>query len=137
MRHRVAGKKLSRSSGHRNALRRSLVTALLYHERVETTEAKAKAIRGQAEKLITLAKRSLATEQDDPSRGVHARRLAAGRLDRWITEPDGTVVDMLDKLFGDIAPRYKDRPGGYTRVYKLGPRKGDAAPMVLLELVEE
>jgi large subunit ribosomal protein L17 len=136
MRHRVAGKKLSRSSGHRNALRRSLVTALLYHESVETTEAKAKAIRGQAEKLITLAKRSLAAEQDDPGRSVHARRLAAGRLDRWITEPDGTVVDMVDKLFDDIAPRYMDRPGGYTRVYKLGPRKGDAASMVLLELVE-
>ena len=137
MRHRVAGKKLSRSSGHRNALRRSLVTALLYHERIETTEAKARAIRGQAEKLITLAKRGLAAEQEDPGRGVHARRLAAGRLDRWITEPDGTRMDMVEKLFTDIAPRYEDRAGGYTRMYKLGPRKGDAASMVLLELVEE
>ena len=137
MRHRVAGKKLNRSSGHRKALRRNLVTALFYHERIETTEAKAKAARGQAEKLITLAKRGLAAEQEDPSRGVHARRLALGRLDRWITEPDGTRVDILDKLFKDIAPRYADRPGGYTRIYKLGPRKGDAAPMVLLELVEE
>ena len=136
MRHRVAGKKLNRSSGNRKALRRSLVTALFHHERVETTEAKAKAIRGQAEKLITLAKRGLAAEEQDPARGIHARRLAAGRLDRWVTEPDGTVVDILEKLFGDIAPRYVDRPGGYTRIYKLGPRKGDAAPMVLLELVE-
>ena len=136
MRHRVAGKRLNRSGGNRKALRRNLVTALFHHERIETTEAKAKAIRGGAEKLITLAKRGLAAEQEDPARGVHARRLAAGRINRWVTEPDGTVVDILEKLFGDIAPRYEDRPGGYTRIYKLGPRKGDAAPMVLLELVE-
>ena len=137
MRHRVAGKRLNRSTGHRRALRRNLVTALLYHERIETTEAKAKAVRGQAEKLITLAKRGLVAEQDDPARGVHARRVAAGRLNRWLSEPDGTRIDVLKKLFEEIAPRYKDRPGGYTRVYKLGPRKGDAASMVLLELVEE
>jgi large subunit ribosomal protein L17 len=136
MRHRVAGKKLNRSCGHRTALRRNLVTALLRHGRIETTEAKAKAIRGQAEKLISLAKRGLAAEQEDPARGVHARRLASGRINRWAAEPDGTVVDVLDKLFKEIAPRYADRPGGYTRIYKLGPRKGDAAPMVLLELVD-
>jgi large subunit ribosomal protein L17 len=137
MRHRVAGKKLNRSSGHRKALRRNMVTALLYHERIETTEAKAKAIRGQAEKLITLAKRGLVAEREDAARGVHARRLAAGRIDRWVTGPGGTRVDILEKLFEEIAPRYMDRPGGYTRIYKLGPRKGDAASMVLLELVEE
>ncbi len=137
MRHRVAGKKLNRSSGHRKALRRNLVTALFHCERIETTEAKAKAIRGQAEKLITLAKRGLVAEREDPARGVHARRLASGRLNRWVTDTDGTVVDVLEKLFEDIAPRYMDRPGGYTRIYKLGPRKGDAASMVLLELVEE
>jgi large subunit ribosomal protein L17 len=136
MRHRVAGKKLGRSSGNRKALRRNLVTALLHHERIETTEAKARAVRGQAEKLITLAKRGLAAEQEDPSRGVYARRLAAGRMNRWVTEADGTVVDILEKLFDDIALRYEDRAGGYTRIYRLGPRKGDAAPMVLLELVE-
>lgn len=137
MRHRVAGKRLNRSSGHRKALRRNLVTALFQHECIETTAAKAKAIRGQAEKLITLAKRGLEAERENPSRGVHARRLAAGRLNRWVTGPDGTRVDVLEKLFAEIAPRYADRPGGYTRIYKLGPRKGDAAPMVLLELVEE
>ena len=135
MRHRVAGKKLNRSRGHRTALRRNLVTALLVHERIETTEAKARAMRGQAEKLITLAKRGLEAAQDDPSRGVHARRLAAGRLYRWISGPDGEQVDVLEKLFDDIAPRYQDRPGGYTRMYKLGTRAGDAAMMVLLELV--
>ena len=136
MRHRVAGMKLNRSKGHRTALRRNLVTALLQHERIETTEAKARAVRGQAEKLITLAKRGLVSEQEDPSRGVHARRLAAGRLRRWVTGPDGEQMDVLEKLFGEIAPRFADRPGGYTRVYKLGPRAGDAAMMVMLELVE-
>lgn len=137
MRHRVAGKKLGRSTGHRNALRRSLVTALIHHERIETTEAKARAIRSQAEKLITLAKRGLVAEKEDPAKGVHARRLAAARMNRWVSDPDGTRVDVLQKLFEDVAPRYMDRPGGYTRMYKLGWRKGDAASMVLLELVEE
>ena len=137
MRHRVAGKRLNRSSGNRNALRRNLVSALFHHGRIETTEAKAKAIRGQAEKLITLAKKGLSSAEEDPSRSVHARRLAAGRLNRWVTDPDGTQVDVLAKLFDEIAPRYIDRSGGYTRIYKLGPRKGDAAPMALLELVEE
>lgn len=137
MRHRVAGKKLNRSYDQRRALRRNLVTALFYHGRIETTEAKAEAIRGQAEKLITLAKRGLAAEEENPARGVHARRLAAARLNRWVTDEDGTRVDIVKKLFEEIAPRYVDRPGGYTRMYKLGPRKGDAAPMVLLELVEE
>lgn len=137
MRHRVAGKKLNRSYDQRRALRRNLVTALFHHERIETTEAKAKAVRGQAEKLITLAKRGLEAEAEDPASGVHARRLAAGRLNRWVTEGDGTRVDIVKKLFEDIAPRYEDRPGGYTRMYKLGPRQGDAAPMVVLELVQE
>ena len=136
MRHRVAGKKLSRSCDNRRALRRNLVTALFYHGRIETTEAKADAIRGQAEKLITLAKRGLAAEEENPARGVHARRLAAARLNRWVTDEDGTRIDIVKKLFEEIAPRYADRPGGYTRTYKLGPRKGDAAPMVLLELVD-
>jgi large subunit ribosomal protein L17 len=136
MRHRVAGKKLGRSCGQRTALRRNLVSALLHHGRIETTEAKARAIRGQVEKLITLAKRGLASGEEDPARGVHARRLAAGRMNQWATGSDGTRVDVVKKLFEEIAPRYADRPGGYTRMYKLGQRKGDAAPMALLELVE-
>ncbi|HDQ34758.1 MAG TPA: 50S ribosomal protein L17 [Chloroflexi bacterium] len=129
MRHRVAGKKLNRSAGHRTALRRNLVRALFQHEQIRTTRAKAEAIRGQAEKLITLAKRGLVAAEEDPTRGVHARRLAASRLNN-----DRTLVK---KLFDEIAPRYAERPGGYTRMLKLGPRKGDAAPMVLLELVSE
>ncbi|MEA3376287.1 MAG: 50S ribosomal protein L17 [Chloroflexota bacterium] len=135
MRHRVAGKKLGRSSAHRKSLRRNLVTSLFYNGYVETTEAKAKAVQGYAEKLITLAKRGVAAAEEDPSREVHARRLVEGRMHRWVKDNDGYWVDVLAILFDEIAPRYMDRPGGYTRVYKLGYRKGDAAPMALLELV--
>ena len=127
MRHRVAGKKLSRSSGHRKALRRNLVTELFRHNRIRTTRAKAQAVRGQAEKMITLAKRGLANGEIDPAKEVHARRLAASRLN------DPAVVQ---KLFDEIAPQYVERPGGYTRMLRLGVRKGDAAQMVVLELVE-
>jgi large subunit ribosomal protein L17 len=104
------------------------VTELFRHERIRTTEAKAKAIRGQAEKLITLAKRGLTAEVTTPERGVHARRVAAGRLN----DPE-----IVQKLFNELAPRYVERPGGYTRIVKLGPRKGDAAAMAVIELVEE
>ncbi len=127
MRHHVAGKKLNRPVGPRTALRRNLVTELFRHDRIRTTRAKAEAIRGQAEKLVTLAKRGLEAGKQNPAREVHARRLAAGRLN------DPQVVQ---KLFSDIAPRYVDRAGGYTRMLKMGARKGDAAPIVLLELVD-
>ncbi|MDF1513335.1 MAG: 50S ribosomal protein L17 [Anaerolineae bacterium] len=128
MRHRVAGKKLDRSSGHMRALRRSLVSELIRHEQIRTTRAKAEAIRGQAEKMITLAKRGLAASEMDPAKGLHARRVAAARL-------NGSEV--VQKLFEEIAPRYVDRPGGYTRMLKLGARKGDNAQMVVLQLVTE
>ncbi len=123
MRHRVAGKKLSRSTGHRTALFRNLTTELLRHGKIRTTEAKAEAIRPSAEKLITIAKKGL----KDQSYALHARRLVAARLN------DPQVVK---KVFEEIAPRYLERPGGYTRVLKLGRRQGDGAEMVLLELVE-
>ena len=125
MRHKVAGSRLSRSKGHRAALRRNLIKQLFEHERIRTTRAKAGAIRGQAEKLITLAKRGNNAEGAD---AVHVRRLAAARLG------DPLIVE---KLFEDIAPRFEDRLGGYTRMVKLGPRKGDSAEMVIIELVEE
>lgn len=125
MRHRVVGRRLGRSSGQRRALRRSMITELFRHERIRTTSAKAKAIRGAAEKLITLSKRGNAAGE---ARLVHARRLASARLN----DPE-----IVKKLFDEIAPRYTERPGGYTRILKLGPRSGDAAEMVLLELVEE
>jgi large subunit ribosomal protein L17 len=125
MRHQIAGKRLNRTTGARNALRRNLIKQLFEHERIKTTKAKAAAVRGEAEKLITLARNSIEAED---AKKVHARRLAAARL-------GGNK--MLPKLFDDIAPRFVNRNGGYTRVLKLGPRKGDGAEMVLLELVEE
>ena len=132
MKHRVAGRKLGRSLGQRNALRRTLMTQLFERERIKTTEAKAKFIRSEAEKIITLAKHGLQATAADAEKGqiklVHARRLVAARLN------DPKVVA---KLFETIAPRYEKRPGGYTRILKLAPRLGDSAEMALLELVEE
>jgi large subunit ribosomal protein L17 len=125
MRHKIAGKKLSRGTGQRNALRRILVKQLFEFERIKTTRAKAQAIRPQAERLISLAKRGNAAEA--AAGKVHARRLAAARL----SDPK-----IVKKLFDDIAPRYAERKGGYTRVTKLGLRDGDRAEMVLVELVE-
>jgi len=125
MRHQIAGKRLNRTTGARNALRRNLIKQLFEHERIKTTKAKAAAVRGDAEKLITLARNSI---EEEDSKKVHARRLAAARF-------GGNAI--LPKLFDDIAPRFVNRNGGYTRVLKLGPRKGDGAEMVLLELVEE
>ena len=116
MRHRKKGRQLSRTRSHRKATIRNLATSLFRHGRIETTTAKAKELRPYAERLITLARRG----------DVHARRLAAMKIqDR----------DVLGKLFDEIAPRYMERPGGYTRVLKLGNRKGDAAEMSLIELV--
>ncbi len=126
MRHRVAGRKLGRSTGERRALYRNLVTDLLRHERIETTEAKARAIRPQAERLITLAKRGL--EDGRPERVLHARRLAVARLNDPL---------IARKLFEVLAPRYQNRPGGYTRIVKLPQRLGDGARMAIIELVEE
>ena len=126
MRHRIKGKKLGRNTSQRKALKLSLTMALLQHERITTTKAKAAFVRSDVERLITIAKRGLAHE--DPSRGVHARRLAASRLNN--------DRDMVGKLFDKLAPRYEGREGGYTRVLKVGPRKGDNAEMVLLELVD-
>ena len=127
MRHGKTGKKLGRQAGPRTALRKILINQLFTHERIRTTRAKAEAIRGQAEKLITLAKKGNAAADENPAYIVHTRRLAAGRL------ANRTVVM---KLFDDIAPRYTEREGGYTRMHKLGQRLGDASEMVLLELVE-
>ena len=117
MRHNISGRSLGRVSGHRRALYRNLVTALLEHEKIVTTEAKAKEVRGMAEKMITLGKKS----------GLHSYRQAL----TFITDKK-----VADKVFSVLGPRYQERPGGYTRMTKLEPRLGDNAPMVQLELVE-
>ena len=125
MRHRVAGKRLSRDTDSRKALRRNLIKQLFEHERVKTTRAKAFAVRGDAEKLITLAKNGNSAGDVEM---VNARRKAAAKL----SDPEAVKL-----LFDEIAPRFENRPGGYTRIIKLGPRKGDAAEMALIELIED
>lgn len=116
MRHLKSGRQLSRNSSHRWALMRNLITALLREEKIQTTDPKAKELRRWVERVITLGKRG----------DLHARRQAAAIVQ------DKTVVQ---KLFDAIGPRFKDRPGGYTRIIKLGVRHGDAAKMALIELV--
>jgi large subunit ribosomal protein L17 len=125
MRHGVAGYRLGRTKDQRIGLRRTLIGQLFTHEKITTTRAKAMAIRNEAEKLITLARNS---SEGTPEQKVNARRMAAARLNNPI---------VVKKLFDDIGPRFATRKGGYTRVLHLGPRLGDAADMVLLELVEE
>ena len=117
MRHARAGKKLGRDSAHRRALYSNLAGALIEHGRIKTTEAKAKAVKPFAEQMITLGKRG----------DLAARRQAIAEL---------RSQDVVHQLFADVAPRFADRPGGYTRIVKLGPRQGDAAEMVYLELVD-
>lgn len=117
MRHRKKGRKLSRTASHKKATMRNMATSLFLHGRIRTTTAKAKELRPYAERLITLGKRG----------DLHARRLAAGRLQDKVA---------VGKLFEEIGPRFSDRPGGYTRILKLGARQGDAADMSLIELVD-
>lgn len=130
MRHRYHGKKLNRSSSHRKALRMNLATELLTHGRIRTTFHKAKFVQGHAERLITIAKRGLAKAEakGDALIAVHARRQVARRLNN--------NRDLVGKVFDELAPLYAERPGGYTRILKLGPRKGDNAEMALIELVD-
>ena len=141
MRHRRKGRRLGRDTGHRKALRKNLIADLICHEQIFTTEAKARMIRPQAEKIITLAKRGIAKGAIDPANEVHARRLAAARVARYrtLTDESGNVdeVDVVQKLFDEIAPRYEDRPGGYTRLVKIGKRSGDNADMAMLLLVDD
>jgi large subunit ribosomal protein L17 len=117
MRHHRSGKKLGRDSAHRKALYSNLASALIEHGRIRTTEAKAKAVRPIAEQMITLGRRG----------DVHARRQALAFL---------RSQDVVHKLFSDVGPRFADRAGGYSRIVKIGPRPGDAAPMAYLELVD-
>ena len=118
MRHRKSGRKLNRTSSHRKAMMRNMVTSLLDHERIETTDSKAKELRRFADRMITLGKRG----------DLHARRQALSVI---------RSKEITAKLFDELAERFRDRPGGYTRVIKLGNRIGDAAPISIIELVED
>ncbi len=125
MRHQVSGYRLGRTTGARLALRRNLIKQFFTHERIQTTRAKASAIRGEAERLITIARNSAQGSDTDK---VNARRLVISKLGD---------NQLIKRLFDEIAPRFATRNGGYTRMLKLGPRMGDSAEMVILELVEE
>lgn len=127
MRHQIKGYRLNRNVGHRTSMRKTMIKQLFDYEKITTTMAKAKAIQPDAEKLITLAKNS---QKGTEIEKVNARRLAASQL-------NNASGDTIKKLFDDIAPRYTNRKGGYTRMLKLGPRLGDNAEMVILELVSE
>lgn len=116
MRHRLSGRKLSRPTAHRMLMLRGMVTDLLRHESIRTTEAKAKEVRRLTEKIITHGKKGT----------LHHRRQAAAFM---------TDDRVVSKVFDELAERYEDRPGGYTRIVKLGPRKGDAAPMAVIDLM--
>lgn len=120
----MAQRKLGRTTPQRKALLRDLTSDLFINERIETTETRAKELRSVAEKMITLGKRG----------DIHARRQAAEWIRREIANEE-TGEFVLQKLFDDIAPRYDERQGGYTRIMKLGPRRGDGAPMAIIELV--
>ena len=165
MRHRKAGRHLKRSSGHRRALYRNLMTELFRHERIKTTEAKARAVRPLAERLVTKARKGRAEHLVDLANQRDVEKLSAWfnarRAEQLIVLADlgdeealeqlaqrmalharrqvlATLTDkeVAHRLVEEIAPRFEDRPGGYTRMFKLGMRKGDAAKMALLELVE-
>lgn len=147
MRHKVSGRKFNRNSSHRRAMLRNLTANLILHERIETTDAKAKELRRSAERLITRARRLgpvAFTPQADLSDEDKALRLAAQRrvasyIPRFGVriEKGGepTRVDLVEKVFLDLAKRFEKRPGGYTRIIKLGPRRGDNAPMSIIEFV--
>lgn len=118
MKHQIKGRKLGRNTPHRKAMLRNMVTSLLDHERMETTDSRAKELRGVAERMITLGKRGT----------LHARRMALAMIQR---------ESVVSKVFDELAQRYRDRDGGYTRVIKLGNRRGDNSPMSIIELVKE
>ena len=165
MRHRKAGRRLGRYKGHRRALYRNLMTDLFRHERIQTTEAKARAVRPLAEKLVTKARKArtervveLAQQRDEEKLRAWFNTKRAGQLIELAEQGDDEALesmangmalharrqvlrelhdrDVAQKLVEEIAPRFEDRPGGYTRMFKLGMRHGDAAKMAVLELVE-
>ena len=135
MRHRKAGRRLGRNSAHRKAMYRNMVTSLMVHGQIQTTEAKAKELRRIADKVITMGKRvppsTIEGLSGEALKAAQARRVHfIRRARRWVNNPEA-----LERLFGEYAERYKLRPGGYTRIRKVGYRSGDQAPMALIELV--
>ena len=149
MRHKKSGRQFGRDTSSRRAMLRNLAANLITHERIETTDAKAKELRRVAERLITKAMRLgdvAFTAQDklsadDKARRLHAQRLVSAYIPRWGVRTakggETTKIDLVEKVFVELAKRFKGRPGGYTRIVKLGPRRGDNAPISIIEFVGE
>jgi large subunit ribosomal protein L17 len=144
MRHKKSGRQFGRDTSSRRAMLRNLAANLITHERIETTDAKAKELRRVAERLITKATRlgsvvyTPAAElgPGDRARRLHAARLVGSFSPRWAVKTDGTKIDIIEKVMVDLSKRFEGRPGGYTRIIKLGPRRGDNAPMSLIEFID-
>lgn len=145
MRHRKDGRKFGKNTAHRRAMFRNLATNLVNHERLVTTEAKAKELRRVADRLITKAKRlgpvAYTPQADlndgDKAKRLHVKRGLAAFLHRWGVARDGeTKRDLVEKVLVELSQRFKERPGGYTRIIKLGPRRGDGASMSVIEFVD-
>ena len=145
MRHHKTGRKLGRNSSHRRAMFRNMAAALILHEEIDTTQAKAKELRGIVEKLITQASRAKDSAGKTSEQLTQEEKLKQFHLKKMVTKflpqkyEDGleqnAPVDLVAKLFDELVPRYKDRPGGYTRITRIGTRKGDCAPLARIQLV--
>jgi large subunit ribosomal protein L17 len=144
MRHRKAGRKFGRDTSSRRAMLRNLAANLVTHERIETTDAKARELRRVAERLITKAKRLgpvahkpfAELDAADRSRRIHVERLLGAFLPRWGVKADGSKIDLVAKIMTDLAKRFAERPGGYTRIIKASIRRGDGAPLSFIEFVD-
>jgi large subunit ribosomal protein L17 len=144
MRHKNSGRQFSRDTSSRRAMLRNLAANLITHERIETTDAKAKELRRVAERLITKARRigkTAYTPQDaldatGKAQRLHVQRLIASYVPRFGVKADGTKIDLVEKVLIDLSKRFAERPGGYTRIIKVGPRRGDNAPMCIIEFVD-
>lgn len=144
MRHKKSGRQFGRDTSSRRAMLRNLTANLITHERIETTDAKAKELRRVAERLITKATRlgkvAYSPQAElgpaDKAKRLHVARLVGSYIPRWGVRTDGSKIDLVEKVMIDLAKRFETRPGGYTRIIKTGPRRGDNAPMTLIELVD-
>jgi large subunit ribosomal protein L17 len=144
MRHKKSGRQFGRDTSSRRAMLRNLAANLITHERIETTDAKAKELRRVAERLITKAARLGKVAHSpqgelsvaDRARRLHASRLVSSFIPRWSVDGEGQRVDIVEKVLVDLTKRFEGRAGGYTRIIKLGPRRGDGAPMSIIELID-
>ena len=144
MRHKKAGRQFGRDTSSRRAMLRNLAANLITHERIETTDAKAKELRRIAERLISKAKRLgkvAFTPQGELSQGekakrLHAERLVSSYIPRFGVDSTGEKVDIVEKVMSNLTKRFETRPGGYTRITKLGPRRGDGAPLAMIEFID-